>query len=83
MNIQTVFIYVLIGVLTAFIASWLMPKSRFGLVGDLVVGVLGSFIGGLIFTLLGVYFGSYLWPLVTAFFGALLLLLIPRLIAPA
>jgi len=80
MSIQNLLVFLLIGLLAGFIASRLMPKSRLGLVGDLIAGVLGSFLGGWIFNLLGVYIGSYLWPLVTAFFGALLLLFVLRLI---
>lgn len=82
MNIQAVAILVIIGVLAGFIVSWLMQKSRFGLVGDLVVGVAGSFLGGRIFIMLGIYFGSYLWALLTAFIGALLFLVALHLIAP-
>jgi uncharacterized membrane protein YeaQ/YmgE (transglycosylase-associated protein family) len=81
MNMQAVFILVVIGVLAGFLASWLMPKSHFGLLGDLVVGVVGSFLGSWIFGLLGAYLGGYLWALVAAFLGALLLLGILRLIA--
>jgi uncharacterized membrane protein YeaQ/YmgE (transglycosylase-associated protein family) len=82
MTIQTVIVYLLIGVLAAFLASWLMPKSALSLPGDLVIGVVGSFLGGWIFSLLDVYLGSYLWAYVSAFLGALLFLGIIRLVAP-
>ena len=82
MNIQAVAILVIIGVLAAFLVSWLLQKSRFGLVGNLVVGVAGSFLGGRILTMLGIYFDNYLLALLSAFVGALLLLIALRLIAP-
>ena len=83
MNIQTVFVYVLIGIMVTFLSAWIMPRSRPGLAGELVAGVVGSFTGGWIFFQIGVYFSGYLWPLASAFFGALLLLSLLRIIAPA
>lgn len=80
MTLQVIFIYVVIGVLAAFLAAWLMPKSRLGLLGDLVAGVAGSFIGGWIFLQLGVYMTGSLWPVVAAIVGALMFTGIPRLL---
>ena len=57
-----------------------MKGSGFGLVGDLVVGVLGAFIGGWVFSLLGIAAGGIIGALITALVGALLLLYLVRLV---
>jgi len=81
MNIETLAIYVLIGLLVAFVGSWIMPKSKFRLLGDIVAGVVGSLFGGWMFFQLGIYFNSYLWPFVAGFIGAMLLMLVLRLLS--
>jgi uncharacterized membrane protein YeaQ/YmgE (transglycosylase-associated protein family) len=48
----------------------------FGLVGDLVVGIIGALLGGFVFGLLGVSAGGLLGSLVCATVGAVLLLVI-------
>ena len=46
----------------------------FGLVGNIVVGVIGAFIGGYLFSALGIAAGGLIGSLVTATVGALVLL---------
>jgi len=75
------FIYILlVGLAAGFLAGKIMKGKGFGLVGDLVVGVLGAIVGSWIFWELGI--GSYglLGSLVEALIGALLLLYLVRLI---
>jgi uncharacterized membrane protein YeaQ/YmgE (transglycosylase-associated protein family) len=81
MTIQTVFIYVLIGMLAAFLAAWLMPKSKFGLLGDLVSGIVGSFLGGWFFLQLGIYVSGIIWPVAAALLGGIVFTIIPRLLS--
>ena len=52
----------------------------FGLVGDLVVGIIGALLGGFVFGLLGVSAGGLIGSLVSATVGAVLLLVILRAI---
>lgn len=70
----------LIGTLiVGLIAGWLadmVVKNGFGLIGDLIVGVVGSFIGGWIFSLLGLTAGGFIGQLVMAFVGAVVLLVV-------
>lgn len=64
-------------------AGWLAGKvarGGFGLVGDLVVGVVGAFLGGWLFGKLGIATYGILGALATAFVGALVLVLLLRLI---
>lgn len=46
--------FILIGIVAGWIAGLLMRGHGFGMMGDLVVGVVGAVIGGFIFQLLGI-----------------------------
>jgi uncharacterized membrane protein YeaQ/YmgE (transglycosylase-associated protein family) len=58
-----------------------MEGGGFGLIGDLVVGLIGAFIGDWLLPQLGVHFGTGIVVLIlNAFIGAVVLLLILRLV---
>jgi uncharacterized membrane protein YeaQ/YmgE (transglycosylase-associated protein family) len=67
-------------------AGWLAGKvarGGFGLVGDLVVGVVGAFIGAWLFAKAGITTYGFFGALASAFVGALLLVLLLRVIRRA
>ncbi len=68
--------FLLIGLIAGWIADMLVKNSSFGLVGDLVIGVIGAFIGGFIFSLLGIDAYGLLGNIIMAVIGAVVLLLI-------
>lgn len=57
-----------------------MKGGGFGLVGNMVVGVVGSVIGGFVFKLMGFEAGGFIGTLLTATAGAVILLFIISLI---
>lgn len=60
-----------------------MQGTGFGLVGDIVIGILGALIAGVLFPKLGVAFtlgGGLLGAIILAFIGAVILLVIVRVI---
>ena len=60
-----------------------MQGTGFGLVGDIVIGILGALIVGVLFPKLGVAFtlgGGLLGAIILAFIGAVILLVIVRVI---
>ena len=65
------------------VAGWLAGKfmkgSGFGLVGNIVVGIVGALIGGFVFSLLGITAGGFLGSIVMATIGAVLLLYVVKL----
>jgi uncharacterized membrane protein YeaQ/YmgE (transglycosylase-associated protein family) len=75
---QSLLLFLVVGVVAGFLAGKIMKGSGFGLVGDLVVGVIGAFIGGWVFGLLRISVGGVLGLLVAAVVGALLLLYLLR-----
>jgi uncharacterized membrane protein YeaQ/YmgE (transglycosylase-associated protein family) len=74
--------WLLVGLIAGWFAGQVMKGSGYGLIGDLVVGLLGAFIGGFVF---GALQGSYalgstgFWgSVLVAFVGALFLLTMLR-----
>jgi uncharacterized membrane protein YeaQ/YmgE (transglycosylase-associated protein family) len=60
-----------------------MKGGGYGLIGDLVLGVVGAFVGGWLFGALGIGGGGLIWSLITATAGAVVLLFLVRLIKRA
>ena len=68
--------FLVIGVLAGWMAGKLMKGRGFGLLGNMVVGVLGAVAGGFLFGLVGLEAGGFIGSLVTAVVGALVLLFV-------
>ena len=74
-------VFMLIGLVAGWLAGVLVKGSSYGVVGDLVVGVLGALIGGSLFQRLGISAGGgLLGAIIVATVGAVILLVILRLI---
>jgi uncharacterized membrane protein YeaQ/YmgE (transglycosylase-associated protein family) len=83
MNIsgESLLIILAVGIVAGWLAGQIVQGTGFGLVGDLVVGVVGAFIASWIFPQLGIHLGSgMVSEIVEAAVGAILLLVIIRLI---
>jgi len=83
MGIESLLLFLLIGLVAGWLAGRIMKGGGFGLIGDLVVGVIGALLGGWLFGLLGIELGGLLGSLVTALVGAIVLLYLLRLIKRA
>ena len=78
---MTILWYILNGLCAGWLAGRLMKGGGFGLVGDIVVGVVGSILGGFLFGKLGISVaGGILGSLVVATVGAIVLIYLLRLI---
>ncbi len=76
--------FLIIGALAGWIAGLLMRGGGFGLLGNMVVGVIGAFVGGFLFTLVGISTsGGLIGVLITAVVGAAALLFVIGLIKKA
>jgi uncharacterized membrane protein YeaQ/YmgE (transglycosylase-associated protein family) len=71
--------WLLVGLIAGWLAGQFMRGGGFGLVGDIVMGVVGAFVGGLLFSFLlpGSTVGL-LGSVVVAFIGAVVLILAIR-----
>ena len=73
--------FILIGLAAGWVAGQLMKGGGFGVVGDIIVGVIGALLGGFLFRTLGVSAGGgLLGSLIVAIIGAVVLLFLFRLI---
>ena len=84
MALQTFLVWIAIGLIAGWLASAVVGGG-FGLIGDIVVGVVGAFLGGFIFRAMHVHapFAGLAGTIFVAFIGAIVLLLILRLIRAA
>ena len=80
MSTEHLLIFIAVGILAGFIAGKIMKGKGFGLLGDLIVGVIGAFIGVWLFGLLNISSAGILGLLIAAIIGALILLYIIRLV---
>jgi uncharacterized membrane protein YeaQ/YmgE (transglycosylase-associated protein family) len=73
--------FILIGLVAGWLAGQLVKGGGFGVIGDIVVGVLGALVGGVLFRSLGVSAGGgLLGSVIVATIGAVILIFILRLI---
>ena len=72
--------FILIGLAAGWLAGQIMKGGGYGLVGDLIVGVIGALLGGWLFGLAGIASGGLIGQLVVATIGAIVLILLLRLI---
>ena len=75
--------FLLIGLIAGWLAGKVVRGGGFGIVGDMIVGVIGALIGGWLFGKLGIAAGGLLGAIITAFVGAVILILILRVIKRA
>jgi uncharacterized membrane protein YeaQ/YmgE (transglycosylase-associated protein family) len=76
-------LFILIGLIAGALAGRVVSGHGYGMLGDVVVGVLGAFLGGWMFaTFIGVAGSGFLVSLFVASIGAVVLLSIIRLVAP-
>jgi uncharacterized membrane protein YeaQ/YmgE (transglycosylase-associated protein family) len=78
---QSLLVIIVVGIVAGWLAGRVMEGGGFGLIGDLIVGLIGAFIGDWLLPKLGVHLGSGIVGLIiNAFIGAVVLLLILRLV---
>jgi uncharacterized membrane protein YeaQ/YmgE (transglycosylase-associated protein family) len=84
MDTHSILAWVLIGAIAGWLAGTLIKGGGFGLIGDIVVGIVGAIIGGWLAGQLDIAVGGGLIAsIVTATGGAVVLILILRLIKRA
>jgi|SRR5579872_1432066 len=72
--------FLLVGLIAGWLAGKVMRGGGYGIIGDMIVGVIGAFIGGWLFGLLGIGAGGLIGAIITAFVGAVILIAILRAI---
>ena len=74
--------WLIVGLVAGVLASMVMGGTGYGLIGDIIIGIIGAFVGGWLFAKLGVStpFGGLGGTIFVAFIGAVVLLFVLRLI---
>jgi uncharacterized membrane protein YeaQ/YmgE (transglycosylase-associated protein family) len=68
--------FLLVGLAAGWLAGKFMKGHSFGIIGNIIVGVIGALLGGFLFHLMGFATVSLLGRLVSATVGAVVLLFI-------
>ncbi len=76
-------IFLLIGAVSGWLAGEIFKGGGFGLIGNIIVGVIGGFIGGWLAGKLGIGGGGLLWQIIISVAGAWVLLFVISLIKKA
>ncbi|MDQ3082088.1 MAG: GlsB/YeaQ/YmgE family stress response membrane protein [Gemmatimonadota bacterium] len=74
--------WLIVGLIAGVLASLVMGGTGYGLIGDIIIGIVGAFVGGWLFTALGVAVPLAGLPgtILVAFIGAVVLLFVIRLV---
>jgi uncharacterized membrane protein YeaQ/YmgE (transglycosylase-associated protein family) len=81
MSSESLLVILLVGLVAGWLAGQIVRGTGFGLIGDLLIGIVGAFIGDWLLPQLSIHVGiGIVAAIVNATIGALLLLLIMRLV---
>src|SRR5205085_4471493 len=84
MSNESLLVILLVGVVAGWLAGKIVRGTGFGIIGDLLVGIVGAFIGNWFLPRLGIHLGTGLVSaIVNATIGAILLLLVVGLLRGA
>jgi uncharacterized membrane protein YeaQ/YmgE (transglycosylase-associated protein family) len=76
--------FLLVGLIAGWLAGTLVKGGGFGILGNIVIGIIGAFLGGFLFNLLGLSSnGGLLGSIIVATIGAIVLLIIVRALKKA
>jgi uncharacterized membrane protein YeaQ/YmgE (transglycosylase-associated protein family) len=80
MTVTSLIAFLAIGAVAGWLAGKLMKGGGFGLLGNIIVGIIGAVFGGFVFDLVGLQAGGLIGQIVTATVGAVILIALVRVI---
>ena len=75
--------FLLVGLIAGWLAGKFTKGSGYGVLGDIVMGVIGAFIGGFLFRLVGIAAYGTLGSIIVATIGAVVLVYAARALKKA
>jgi uncharacterized membrane protein YeaQ/YmgE (transglycosylase-associated protein family) len=76
MDLEQILIFLVVGIVAGWLAGLIIKGGGFGILGNMIIGIIGAALGGWLFDALDISIdGRWLGPIVTATVGAVLLLL--------
>lgn len=84
MGIESLLVFLIIGAVAGWLAGQLVKGYGFGLIGNIVVGIVGALIAGWLFPAIGISLGTgIVAAIIHATIGAVILLVLLRLVKQA
>jgi uncharacterized membrane protein YeaQ/YmgE (transglycosylase-associated protein family) len=75
--------WIIVGLIAGWAAGKIMKGGGYGVVMDIVLGIVGAVIGGWLVGILGIHAGGFIGTILVAILGAVILIWITRLIKKA
>lgn len=72
--------WIVVGLIAGWAAGRIMKGGGYGVIADILLGIVGGVVGGWVVGLLGFGAGGMVWSIVVAILGAVILIGITRLI---
>ena len=73
--------WIIVGLVAGFLASVVMRGGGYGVIGDIIVGIIGALIGGFLMSLIGLGGSGIIYSIIVAFIGACILIAILRAVS--
>lgn len=81
MSGESLLVIIIVGVVAGWLAGQIVRGAGFGLIGDLLIGIVGAFIGSWLLPRIGIHLGAgTIRAIINATIGAIVLLLVIRLV---
>ena len=72
--------WIVVGLIAGWLAGKVMKGGGYGVVIDIILGILGAIVGGWVFGLLQLHAGGLIGSIIVAFVGAVILVWVTRLV---
>lgn len=76
MTLESIIIFLIVGAVAGWLAGQIVKGHGFGLVGNIVVGIVGAFIAGLLLPMLNLGLPGIVGSIIYAAIGAIILLFV-------
>ncbi|APG83418.1 transglycosylase [Sinorhizobium americanum CCGM7] len=84
MGIESILVFLIVGAVAGWLAGLIVSGFGFGLIGNIVIGVIGALIAGYLFPALGITLGTgILAAILHSTIGAVILLVLIRIVKQA
>ncbi len=75
--------WAVVGLIAGWAAGRIMKGGGYGVIMDIVLGIIGAVVGGWVVGVLGIQAGGFIGTIIVAIFGAVILIWITRLLKKA
>ena len=72
--------WIVVGLIAGWAAGKIMKGGGYGMIADILLGIVGGVVGGCVIRMVGLGSGGFIWSIIVAILGAVILIWITRLI---